>query len=193
MYILYNFIIIWRAENHSPIFFCEEGSGKYGWLYGILGWLRVKYPNVHAIGKSTYLLRSWYNGAKYHIHNLVWVFGSRDCLCLYCRGVSFKESFFEAKGTCQWWLERTPESSKSQGSNDSINKFKLVFPSVVGHWSLHRRIMDLPFLSETSVDELNFQLQIDETFKAFMFKTVSRPKLKLLFRCTPANPMVWGI
>ena len=47
--------------------------------------------------------------------------------------------------------------------------------------------MDLPFLSETSVDELNFQLQIDETFKAFMFKTVSRPKLKLLFRCIYAS------
>ena len=145
------------------------------------------------VNLPTDLLRSWYNGEKYHIHNLVWVFSSRGCLCFCCRGVSFKESFFEAKGTCQWLLERTPESSKSQGSNDSINKFKLVFPRVVGHCSLHRRIMDLPFLSETSVDELNFQLQIDETFKAFMFKTVSRPKLKLLFRCTPANPMVWGI
>ena len=44
------------AENDSPIFVGEEGSGKYGWLYGILGWLRVKYPNVRVIGKSTYLM-----------------------------------------------------------------------------------------------------------------------------------------
>ena len=28
-FIIYHYL---AAENHSPIFFCEEGSGKYGWL-----------------------------------------------------------------------------------------------------------------------------------------------------------------
>ena len=48
----YHYLAGWESFSH---FFCEEGSGKYGWLYGILGWLRVKYPNVRVIGTSTYL------------------------------------------------------------------------------------------------------------------------------------------
>ena len=127
VYLMYIFYIILSLFGGLriilPFFFCEEGSGKYGWLYGILGWLRVNYPNVRVIGKSTYLsmkLIQWWE-----------IPPSQLGLGLYFPRLPLfllQGTFFEAKGTCQWWLERTPESSKSQGSNDSINKFKLVFP-----------------------------------------------------------------